>query len=113
MNEVYKIELTINGSLSDVAEVRNCLGNKLLSISISSSYWDNGQLHETQLKLLSLIEKVGIKQVEAYKLRQVGELIGVEHPQKIKHHIEQLKKRGLWNDDIKPTTGEDGKDGEL
>lgn len=30
-------------------------------------------------------------------LRQIGELIGEQHPQKIKHHLEQLKKKRLIN----------------
>lgn len=49
-------------------------------------------MHPIQKKLLNLIET---KDISNLKLREIGELIQVQHPQKIKHHIGQLEKKGL------------------
>jgi len=110
MNEIYELNIVINGTLEDIAKVRELLGVKMIKIVIESNTYNKVGFHETQTKILSLIEKMGLKRVEALKLRQVGELVGVEHPQKIKHHMEQLKKRGLWVDfETKQPNGEGNK----
>ena len=50
-------------------------------------------MHEIQHKILDLTRDRNIGQ---YTLRQIGELIGEnEVPQKIKHHLNQLEKKGL------------------
>lgn len=49
-------------------------------------------MHEIQQKLLALIQELDLGQ---HTLRQIGEMIGESSPQKIKHHLEQLEKRGL------------------
>lgn len=50
-------------------------------------------MHDIQTKLLNIIDK---KKIGAMTLREIGELIDEpEQPQKIKHHLLQLAKRGL------------------
>lgn len=50
-------------------------------------------MHDIQTKLLNIIDK---KKIGALTLREIGELIDEpEQPQKIKHHLLQLAKRGL------------------
>lgn len=46
-------------------------------------------MHSTQLLILKLLQEHGTLK---YELRQIGREIGVDHPQTIKHHIEQLEK---------------------
>jgi len=49
-------------------------------------------MHTIQRKLLQLISERNIGDL---KLREIGALVGEEHPQKIKHHLDQLMKKGL------------------
>ena len=49
-------------------------------------------MHPIQEKILNLSKNMDISKIN---LRQIGKLIGEEHPQKIKHHIMQLEKKGL------------------
>lgn len=49
-------------------------------------------MHEIQRKLLNLVTPNGIGTTT---LREIGELIGVSHPQKVKYHLNQLKEAGL------------------
>ena len=49
-------------------------------------------MHTLQEKLLKVI---GDKNVGNLTLRQIGELIGEKLPQKIKHHLSQLERRGF------------------
>lgn len=49
-------------------------------------------MHNIQEKLLNIIER---KNISGLTLRQIGELINEKFPQKIKHHLEQLERRGL------------------
>lgn len=49
-------------------------------------------MHRIQQLLLQLAGQVNLGDMS---LRQMGELIGEESPQKIKHHLNQLEKRGL------------------
>lgn len=49
-------------------------------------------MHILQKKLLQLISSRNIANL---KLREIGELIGEKHPQKVKHHLSQLKEKGL------------------
>lgn len=58
-------------------------------------------MHTLQEKLLQLIGTQGIK---GLTLRQIGEKIGEQYPQKIKHHLTQLEKRGLIKIDKKTKT---------
>ncbi len=55
-------------------------------------------MHETQEKLLELAKK---KDVFSMKLVDLKELLEVDHVQKVKHHLEQLKKKGLLYPDSK------------
>ena len=55
-------------------------------------------MHKLQEKLLQQIDTQGLK---GMTLRQIGELIGEKFPQKIKHHLDQLEKRGLIKVDKK------------
>lgn len=50
-------------------------------------------MHEIQKKLIKLSQK---KDISNMTLRQIGRLIGEEHPQKVKHHLNQLEKRGFF-----------------
>lgn len=49
-------------------------------------------MHIIQEKLLKL---VGEKNIAPLKLREIGKLIDIEHPQLIKHHLNQLERKGL------------------
>lgn len=49
-------------------------------------------MHDIQKKLFELSQRRSLADL---KLREIGELIGVTHPQLIKHHLSQLVKRGL------------------
>ncbi len=50
-------------------------------------------MHKTQQKLLELSERYNLLDLS---LRKIGELVGEENsPQKIKHHLEMLKGKGL------------------
>jgi len=49
-------------------------------------------MHPIQKRILKLIED---NPLENISVRQIGLLVGVEHPQMIKHHIEQLEIKGL------------------
>lgn len=49
-------------------------------------------MHIIQQKILGQLTSRDFKEM---KLREIGVLIGEEHPQKIKHHLNQLLKKGL------------------
>src|SRR5258708_5044209 len=49
-------------------------------------------MHELQQKLLKLADEKNLGQ---YRLRQIAAMVGEDSPQKIKHHLNQLEKRGL------------------
>lgn len=51
-------------------------------------------LHPTALSILELMKK---KDINGMTLREIGALVGVEHPQKIKHHINHLINVGFVN----------------
>lgn len=55
-------------------------------------------MHEQQLKLLKIINNQG--DLNGMNLREIGALIEETHPQKIKHHLLQLEKRGLIKLDL-------------
>jgi repressor LexA len=49
-------------------------------------------MHEIQEKLLRVAREKNLGQ---YTLREIGSFIGERSPQKVKHHLAQLEKRGL------------------
>lgn len=49
-------------------------------------------MHSVQEKILQKIDQNGLK---GLTLRQIGDLVGEKFPQKIKHHLTQLEKKGL------------------
>lgn len=49
-------------------------------------------MHTTQQRILDL---ANTKNLATLKLREIGELVGEPHPQKIKHHLNHLLKKGL------------------
>ena len=62
------------------------------------------QIHPIQNKLLSISSKINLKKMS---LRDIALLVDETHPQKIRHHLAQLKKKGLI--DVNKKTGEIGK----
>lgn len=53
-------------------------------------------MHPTQRRILELAERQNIGRL---RLREIGSMVGEPHPQKIKHHITQLQRKGmLWVD---------------
>jgi SOS-response transcriptional repressor LexA len=50
----------------------------------------HARMHEIQIKILSLSKNKDLSQMS---FRQIGEEIGVVHPQQVKHHLIQLKKK--------------------
>jgi len=49
-------------------------------------------MHELQQRLLKLAQ---VKNLGQYTLRELGKMVGEDSAQKIKHHLNQLEKRGL------------------
>jgi repressor LexA len=49
-------------------------------------------MHQTQKDLLSLSRNVNLADKS---LREIGALIGVDHPQQVQHHLKQLQKKGF------------------
>jgi hypothetical protein len=49
-------------------------------------------MHHIQVKILELAKQ---EDIGLLTLRAIGEKVGDSQPQKIKHHLEQLKKKGL------------------
>lgn len=49
-------------------------------------------MHNIQEKLLQVMQN---KNLSGMTLREIGEMIGEKFPQKVKHHLDQLQKRGL------------------
>lgn len=56
-------------------------------------------MHKLQQAILDLASK---KNLEKMTLREIGEHIGETHPQKIKHHLNQLRVKGLLVNGDKP-----------
>lgn len=54
-------------------------------------------MHKTQLKILELSAR---KNLKSMSLREIGAEIGVDHPQKVFYHMDQLKKRGLFGNKL-------------
>jgi repressor LexA len=55
-------------------------------------------MHTIQEKILNLVES---KNLSGLTLREIGDLIGEKFPQKIKHHLDQLEKKGFLVIDTK------------
>lgn len=55
-------------------------------------------MHIIQEKLLKLVTEENISRLT---LREIGEKISEKYPQKIKHHLDQLEKKGFITRDIK------------
>lgn len=49
-------------------------------------------MHIIQEKILKLIDR---KSIQGMTLRKIGEEIGEQFPQKVKHHLSQLESKGL------------------
>jgi len=49
-------------------------------------------MHSIQEKIVQLLQE---KNLSGMTLREIGDLVGEKFPQKIKHHLDQLTKRGL------------------
>lgn len=49
-------------------------------------------MHQIQKDLLALSRNINLGE---RSLREIGRLIGVEHPEKIRHHLKQLEKKGF------------------
>ena len=49
-------------------------------------------LHEIQRNILQIAQT---QDLSKFSLREIGDLIGINHPQKVKHHIDQLRKKKL------------------
>jgi len=56
-------------------------------------------MHKLQQAILELASK---KPLEGMTLREIGEHVGEDHPQKIKHHLNQLRAKGLLVSGDKP-----------
>jgi len=49
-------------------------------------------MHKIQENILNIVES---KNLSGLTLREIGELVGEKFPQKIKHHLDQLEKKGF------------------
>jgi len=70
-------------------------------------------MHKLQKKILDLASR---KNIGSLTLREIGEEIGATHPQRVKHHLEQLFKKGFLKENKEKNTItriEQGKEGEL
>ncbi len=54
-------------------------------------------MHSVQVKILTLSDS---RNLASLKLREIGELVGEFHPQKIKHHLNQLFKKGFLKESL-------------
>lgn len=61
-------------------------------------YYTNLDMHLLQEKLLKIIEQ---KNIGTLTLREIGQLIGENLPQKVKHHLSQLERKGFISIDKK------------
>jgi len=69
---------------------------------------ESQKLHPIQEKLLRLAQN---RNISSLSLREIGDLVGDRAPQKIKHHLGQLEKRGLLRIDRAKGTIERPKSG--
>jgi repressor LexA len=53
-------------------------------------------MHQIQEKILKTVRE---KNLDGMTLREIGELIGEKFPQKVKHHMDQLEKKGFIKTD--------------
>lgn len=58
-------------------------------------------MHKIQKSILDIATR---KDLDRMTLREIGECVGEEHPQKVKHHLGQLKLKGFLSPDGKPAT---------
>lgn len=58
-------------------------------------------MHDVQIKLLELSKN---KRFKGLTLREIGRLVEIDHPQLIKHHLQQLINRGLLNSEYEPVS---------
>jgi len=65
--------------------------NEVIDYLASKSLYKK-PLHPTQRLIMELATK---EDIELLGLRTVGKKIGIEHPQKIQHHLGQLYAKGL------------------
>ncbi|MFO1518798.1 MAG: S24 family peptidase [bacterium] len=63
-------------------------------------------MHKLQKALLELVSK---RDLAGMTLREIGEFIGEPHPQKIKHHLGQLKAKGFLSAENQPVGASAGK----
>lgn len=61
-------------------------------MTFRSTKSDNVAVHSIQRQLLQLAAQLNLGE---RSLRDIGKIIGEESPQKIKHHLNQLEKKGL------------------
>ena len=61
-------------------------------IPVSTGLTLTKTIHEIQTKILEVAK---VNDLNKLGYRKIGKLIGVDHPQKVKHHIMQLQKKGL------------------
>lgn len=82
-------------------EKDNLVSFQLLKGKVNTKNKDNKEydltefmprIHKTQEKLLELYNK-GLLKGKGF--RRIGRMIGILHPETIKHHLLQLKKKGL------------------
>lgn len=64
----------------------------ILEGSVTYPKVDKALLHTSQQAILELSKTNDLTKMT---LREIGEWTGINHPQKVDHHIKQLKKRGL------------------
>ncbi|MBN1262836.1 MAG: hypothetical protein JW991_00600 [Candidatus Pacebacteria bacterium] len=48
-------------------------------------------MHKTQRQLLRIAKT---RDLSKLSLREIGKMVGINHPQKVKHHLQQLQKKG-------------------
>lgn len=96
MNTLRPLKLQVKDLLEEMFRIADETGGTLnpetLSELIHEIYSDNPNLHITQKKILSLVEN-GVD-VKNLTLREVGAKVGVNHPQKVAHHIQFLLNNG-------------------
>lgn len=86
-----RILYKLNGNWTDLeVEELVVLGGQLTTLYKTD-------MHPNQKALLELIQGEDISKMS---LREIGEKVGIKHPQQVKHHIDQLKKKNLIFDSI-------------
>ncbi|MBF0104246.1 MAG: hypothetical protein HQM16_02855 [Deltaproteobacteria bacterium] len=86
---------------ANMSILSSLLNNILTLISTSGTYLVFGDQYMHRLQQ-AILEFASRQPLEGMTLREIGDHIGEKHPQKIKHHLNQLRAKGILVSGDKP-----------